>query len=107
VSDHTCSACRGNVGPGRVCYACGRQGPAGEGQDLDYSHAALEHLRRTGAIVVSGGAATRAGALHVHVGTVERSGAPEDLLSALAEVPDGAGVEAVLRALEPWRADRA
>lgn len=27
-----CKACRGNVAPGRYCYACGLRGPAGEGK---------------------------------------------------------------------------
>jgi hypothetical protein len=29
---HDCEACRGNVAPNRICYACGLKGPAGEGK---------------------------------------------------------------------------
>jgi hypothetical protein len=29
---HDCEACRGNVAPKRICYACGLKGPAGEGK---------------------------------------------------------------------------
>ena len=33
-STHDCEACRGNMLPGKSCYACGLEGPAGEGQAL-------------------------------------------------------------------------
>ncbi len=29
-----CTACRGNVAPGRACYACGLHGPTGEGKAM-------------------------------------------------------------------------
>ena len=29
-----CEACRGNVAPGKTCYACGLQGPAGQGTSV-------------------------------------------------------------------------
>lgn len=29
-----CEACRGNVLPGKTCYACGLQGPAGAGMAM-------------------------------------------------------------------------
>jgi hypothetical protein len=31
-NSHNCEACRGNVAPNRICYACGLKGPAGEGK---------------------------------------------------------------------------
>jgi hypothetical protein len=33
-ASRNCEACRGNVLPGKHCYACGLEGPAGEGQAL-------------------------------------------------------------------------